>query len=339
MLRAINKILLLICCLTILISTNVFASSDLPITNQNTQIFTKENFSIQLPKELYIKNVNNSQYILVGIDIQNKIALTVKTLPFEKNFTLTSKTKKDLFDYIIKTTQAEKKTSTQQVVFIKEEIINENQVLHTQRKVLNDSMYFIKDEFTFINPTEITSVLFITPEDIYQEKENMINDVISTVSFELKWNTIKIPNSKYTYDLPAHYQEVDLAIAPDHVFLAGDEYIFTGVIVANLDSDAKYSVYPPSLKNLDISSKKKLSKYIETEILSIAPSAKNIKCAFTNINGNDCIKSEFDDSTSHSISYIFIKNGKYIAFDYIYNNSDYNKIAEVLKKSVNSIHL
>lgn len=339
MLKALNKILFLICCLTILISTNVFASSDSPITTQNTQLFTKENFSIQLPKEIYIKNVNTPQYLLVGMDIQNKIALIVETLPFEKDFTFTSETKKDLSNYIIQTTQAEKCTSAQQVIFIKEETINKNQVLHTRRKVLNDSMYFIKDEFTFINPTEIASVLFITPEKIYQEKEKMINNTISTVSFGLKWNTIKIPDSKYTYDLPVHYREANLAIAPDHVFLAGDEYMFTGVIIADLDSDKKYSVYPRSLKNLDIASQKLLAKYIKDEISSSIPSAKNIKYSFININGNDCIKSEFDDSTSHSISYIFIKDGKYIAFDYIYNNSDYNKIADVLKKSVNSIHL
>lgn len=340
MLKALNKILFLICCLTILISTNVFASSDSSMTTQNTQLFTKENFSIKLPKEMKFANYINPNCLLVGIDKENKITLTVKILPFEKDSMLaTNQEKNNLFNHLIKTAQKEKNTPERQIIFIKEELINQNKVLHIRKKASTHSMYFIEDTFAFITPTEIASLLFITPDAIYQDKEDLINNIVSTVSFELKWNTIKIPDSKYTYDLPVHYRDANLAIAPDHVFLAGDEYMFTGVIIADLDSDKKYSVYPRSLKNLDIACQKLLAKYIQDEISSSIPSAQNIKYSFINVNGNDCIKSEFDDSTSHSISYIFIKDGKYIAFDYIYNNSDYNKIADVLKKSVNSIHL
>lgn len=53
----------------------------------------------------------------------------------------------------------------------------------------------------------------------------------------------------------------------------------------------------------------------------------------------DSVLLEFDDSTSHSLSYIFIKDGNYIAFDYIYNAASEKEVRPLVEKSVQSIKL
>ena len=78
---------------------------------------------------------------------------------------------------------------------------------------------------------------------------------------------------------------------------------------------------------------KKIIKQLKSEVRT----ARNIKNEFTVVNNLPCIKTSFDDVTSHSIAYVFIQDGNYISYDYIFNGKLASKLAPVLERSVNSI--
>lgn len=113
----------------------------------------------------------------------------------------------------------------------------------------------------------------------------------------------------------------------------------TGVILEKLGDSPKHSYYPNSLTNLNSEEKQIILENLMLESKDISKYAKNVKISFIEVNKMDSVLLEFDDSTSHSLSYIFIKDGNYIAFDYIYNAASEKEVRPLVEKSVRSIKL
>ncbi len=66
---------------------------------------------------------------------------------------------------------------------------------------------------------------------------------------------------------------------------------------------------------------------------------KNVIFRFMPINGRDGLVLDFDDQGDHSRSYIFMKDGRYISFDYIYNVKEKDYAEKIIRQSVSSISL
>lgn len=66
---------------------------------------------------------------------------------------------------------------------------------------------------------------------------------------------------------------------------------------------------------------------------------KNVKFLFGTFHGRDGLRLDFDDQGDHNTSYIFVKDGKYISFDYIYNVKEKDYADRVIAQSLESISL
>ena len=67
--------------------------------------------------------------------------------------------------------------------------------------------------------------------------------------------------------------------------------------------------------------------------------AHNITVSPIILDGTPCMKVDFDEINTHSVSYVFMKNNNLISFDYIYNHKDVDKANPLITHSVNSIKL
>ena len=63
----------------------------------------------------------------------------------------------------------------------------------------------------------------------------------------------------------------------------------------------------------------------------------NIKAQFITIGGENCLNVSFDLSSSTEMDYIFVKDGKFISFDYQYPFDDAKRQKAAVVKSAKSI--
>ena len=63
----------------------------------------------------------------------------------------------------------------------------------------------------------------------------------------------------------------------------------------------------------------------------------NIKAQFITIGGENCLNVSFDLSSSTEMDYIFVRNGKFITFDYQYPFDDAKRQKAAVVKSAKSI--
>lgn len=134
-----------------------------------------------------------------------------------------------------------------------------------------------------------------------------------------RWKTVKVPGTSYTYSIPGSLVIANNPekIGKGHVFLAGDPatMFVSGVVVQPL---ASYSYMPNTLVRLGEAQKKEIAEGLRRDILSKVQTAKNIHVDFLIQRGVDCIVLDFDDQISHNKSFIYVKDGQYISFDYGY---------------------
>ena len=190
---------------------------------------------------------------------------------------------------------------------------------------------------------ELNNVEMTTNSKGYQ------NDILSQIVNSIKltdihavrdnFKSFAISNYSYTYSLPSDCLSVDTSIAPDHVFLAGNNELLSGVMVQKLAEHPEYNYYPTSLANLSDKEQNVLNEQITKQLLNEMKKARNIKNEFTVVNGVPCVKSSFDDGPDHSIAYIFIKDGNFISFDYIFKSELSDQLMPVVEKSIRTIKL
>ena len=223
--------------------------------------------------------------------------------------------------------------------------INDQKVFHFvyAKKVpyKNKFITYISDSYTILENDNMYKISYLIPEIFYRQKyrENLPK-IMQSLKFYTAWRTVKIGDSEYTYKIPKSFIDVNpKTIAPDHIFLSGGNIFMTGVILEKLGDNPKHSYYPNSLTNLNSEEKQIILENLMLESKDISKYAKNVKISFIEVNKMDSVLLEFDDSTSHSLSYIFIKDGNYIAFDYIYNAASEKEVRPLVEKSVRSIKL
>lgn len=210
--------------------------------------------------------------------------------------------------------------------------------LHVVRKInaKPKTPDFIMDNYTLFTPNDMIDFRFNIEADYYEKfKASTINEMIASIKIGTKWKRFATPDNRYSYELPEDVYNAGAAF--DHQMLGSNDDMMTGIMVQKIADNPKYSYYPQSLANLSAAEQADLDKKIIKQLKSEVRTARNIKNEFTVVNNLPCIKSSFDDVTSHSIAYIFIKDGNYISYDYIFNAKLASKLAPVLERSVNSI--
>ena len=319
----------------------------------NTKIFSNDEFgiSLEIPEEVVetkIDSENNEIYS--GIIKGDNVYLNIYAVDFKWEFTGKQELVANKLLNERTLNAAKKDKETKNILTAEMDNIGGEDVVHivallpitlTQE---NNSVTFnwIIDQYIIHKKSYFYKIAYLLPETLYEQKyKALLSKCIKTLKFKEVWRTIKIKDTHYSYDLPESLIEFEAKnIAPDHKFISGNRILMTGVIVEKLKDNDKYAYLPDTLDNISKTTKTNIVKNMEQEILKTTnDSAKNIKNSFIKIKGMDCILSEFDDSTSHSLSYIFIKDGNYIAFDYIYDRENENIVRPLIEKSVQSIKL
>ena len=117
-------------------------------------------------------------------------------------------------------------------------------------------------------------------------------------------------------------------------------------MIVNITDKAELSFYPNSFANLSDKGKETLAakevariqKKVEAKQKE-NPKYKldNIKAQFITIGGENCLNVSFDLSSSTEMDYIFVRDGKFISFDYQYTIDDAKRQKAAVVKSAKSI--
>lgn len=228
-------------------------------------------------------------------------------------------------------------------------------VYRYNRTLANKAVPFIQDEYTFIRPYKMFMFTYILPEAAYKYYTETIPYMISTVKFldemkppkwePLKWHNCQAKGYTYSYELPVDVEDIGYLPTPDYKYCAGNGMLMSGIMVIDINKSNKAEVkqfrgLTKPLNLLTTSEQEAIFKNFNPAIVSLTKgSAKNIVNKIVMVNGVPAIKSEFDDKSSHSISYIFIKDHNFVSYDYIYEMKNASQAVPVLEKSVQSIKL
>ena len=218
--------------------------------------------------------------------------------------------------------------------------INGRKALHVVKNIAGryKSPDFVSDSYTLFTANDMINIRFNIEAGFYEKfKAATLNEMVASIAIGTKWKRFATPDNKCSYELPADMHDVGAAF--DHELLAMSDELMTGIMVQKIAGNPKYGYYPQSLANLSAEEQAALEKKVREQLLAEIKTAKNIHNEFITVNNKPCIKSSFDDSTSHSIAYIFVQEGNFISFDYIFDSKLQAKLAPVLERSVNSIEI
>lgn len=219
-------------------------------------------------------------------------------------------------------------------------IINGRKALHVVENIAGryKSPDFVSDSYTFFTANDMINIRFNIEAGFYEKfKAATLNDMVASITIGTKWKRFATPDNKYSYELPADVRNVGAAF--DHEMLGMSDELMTGIMVQKIADNPKYSYYPQSLANLSAEEQAALDKKICEQLQAEVKTAKNIHNEFITVNNLPCIKSSFDDVTSHSIAYMFVQEGNLISFDYIFASKLSVKLTPVLERSVQSIKI
>ncbi len=169
---------------------------------------------------------------------------------------------------------------------------------------------------------------------------------LSSDIYKRPFTTRTIKDIPATFTTPANCIPIPVKNDPYHKIAYADGYFFASPMVVNIADVEELNFYPHSFANLSEAAKQNLiSKEIERMQLKAAARQKenpkhkrdNIKAEFVTINGENCLKVSYDLSMSTEVDYIFVRDGKFISFDYQYPFKDTKKLKTAVDKSANSI--
>ena len=196
--------------------------------------------------------------------------------------------------------------------------------------------------YVFLRPDGTVMVSFTMKEEDMKKNSSYVEQLINTVKFYTPMQKISVKGTAYTYDIPASMKvDYDPPVAPDHVLVAGNRLLMTGVAVLSLSENPEFSFLPSSLSGLTDAKKEEIIRHFQDKLASESTGkyVKNVSFLFGPVHGMDGLQLDFDDQGDHTRSYIFVKDGKYISFDYIYNLKEKDYAEGVIAQSVQSISL
>ena len=205
----------------------------------------------------------------------------------------------------------------------------------------NDGKFTVL-RYVFTLPGGTYMVSWTMKKEDLKGNRNLVQSIMDGVRFFAVMQKVSVKGTTYTYDIPADMKvDYDPPIAPDHVLVAGNRNLMTGVLALPIKGNGDFSFLPESLSSLTEAQKQDITSHFKNKLASESTGkyVKNVTFRFIPIHGRDGLVLDFDDQGDHSRSYIFVKDGKYISFDYIYNIKERDYAEKVIEQSVNSISL
>lgn len=223
----------------------------------------------------------------------------------------------------------------------KGKVAGEPALITRSRGTTEQGPYIVLRYWVVLRQGDYMISLTMKEEDM-RANEKTVERLLDSIRFFVPMQRVEIKGTVYTYDIPANMKvDYEPPIAPDHVMVAGNLSLMTGVVALPLEGNEEWSFFPKSLSNLTKEEQSSITERLKAKIASEpdGKKVKDMKFRFTSLYGRDCLIMDFEDQGSHSQSYIFIQDGKYISFDYIYDDKDKDYAEKVIEQSVKSISL
>lgn len=185
-------------------------------------------------------------------------------------------------------------------------------------------------------------ISFTSKEGEMKSGGKTVKGLVDSIHFFTPMQRVEIKGTVYTYDIPANMRvDYKPPVAPDHVLVAGNLSLMTGVTALPIEENDDLSFFPESLAGLTKDEQASIVDHLKAKIADEANGrkVKKTKFDFRNVYGRDALIMDFEDGDSHNRSFIFIQDGKYISFDYIYSEKDKDYAEKVIEQSVKSISL
>ena len=195
--------------------------------------------------------------------------------------------------------------------------------------------------FLFKLIIQSTEKLFL-PKIIQSVKITPLSDDIYRRPFTTK--TLKDYPASFT--TPANCILMPIKNDPHHTFAYSNGYFFVSPMIVNITDKSELSFYPNSFANLSDKDKETLAAKEAARIQKKVEARQkenpkykldNIKAQFITIGGENCLNVSFDLSSSTEMDYIFVRDGKFISFDYQYPFDDAKRQKAAVVKSAKSI--
>lgn len=257
----------------------------------------------------------------------------------------------DSFTVPVKTDFVELKSYEEQFLrnqgfdIIKSSVESANNVkcLHVLLKNKNNAVNVIDRYMFYINNYRF-NVSYEVAEALHEQLVSDIAKAVELTVFSDPMQRLEIPGTNYSYNMPINKTRIIKKTGNEHVLYtytdSGDDTgILTGVIVHPL-TRARYYKWPKSFANLTNEQKQKFEADYRKELME-NPRAivKNIAFKYKKHNGYDCIVLEYDDQRSHNISYMFLVDGNFVSFDYLYWIKKADDVLPIIEMSAESISL
>lgn len=234
------------------------------------------------------------------------------------------------------------------IIYNKAEKMNNQDVVHMVELIFYDKMAknaaengqkmeitAVRDRYTFIKPKEVYIVTLMLPVQYYERNKNDFIGMVQSVNIKEPVRKVTFKGTKYSYEVPGHYRELPPFPGGEHVYIAGNDNLITAVIVTSLKNHPEM---PVNINKLSARELAKVEAAIKKNVMRDTRNGmKNWHFEYTELNGNKCLVYDFDDVTSHSKSYVFVDNGKFISFDFGYPTADEKLYAAAVQSMVNSI--
>lgn len=196
--------------------------------------------------------------------------------------------------------------------------------------------------YVFIRPDGTAMISFTMKEEDMKGNSAYVEELMNTVKFYTPMQKVSLKGTAYTYDIPASMKvDYDPPVASDHVLVAGNRLLMTGAAVLPLAENPDFNFLSSGLSGLTEGKKNDIIRHFKEKLASESAGkyVKNVSFSFGPIHGMDGMQLDFDDQGDHNRSYIFVKDGKYISFDYIYSLKEKDYAEKVIAQSVQSISL
>lgn len=189
-------------------------------------------------------------------------------------------------------------------------------------------------------PHALYAVVFSCREKDFKYNRKEMEAIMDTFETFLPVQTVAVPESSLHYELPAGMAVSSGNLPSVHSVLAMNRNLMSGVINKPL-ADSPYQFLPASLAGLTAEQKqaaeKGLRETVENDPSLQAVSAVSFTWGSFGSPAQEGVRMDYDDGDSHTENYLFVRDGQFISFAYVYPASEKDNVRAVIDRSVSSI--
>lgn len=196
------------------------------------------------------------------------------------------------------------------------------------------------DRYDFMTPERLIEVSMTAEPADFQTASGDFSHIISTFKAGPGWKKASIPNTAFSLSLPGNMIVNSHPDEADHrsLIAAGPDFLFS-VAVRPVEG-GRYSFLPQNLDGADEETVASVESQLG-DLLSKDSGGKDSKAAWKEeqIAGHRALCLTFDDSYGHNAAYIFVLNGQYLSFEFVYDDDKASTAVPLMEETVRSIDL